>query len=386
MPTADVAIVGGGVMGASAAYHLAARGIGNVVVFDRGSAPGWGSTSRATGGFRAQFSTRVNVRLSLLSREKLRTFKDETGVDPGVLQAGYLWIAHSDDHLSQLRDALALQQSEGLTEAQNVGADEIGQLNPAVTLGGVVGGTFCRTDGFIRPMKILEGYVAAAERLGVRFQWGAEVLRVTPAADHGWDVMSPTERLSARVVVNAAGAWASRVIVGDASPAQVKPLKRSVAVTVPCTSLPANMPMTIFTADGFHLRVRDGRVLLLWPTRSPVTEDFDTTLDDDWLGGVRQKADHYLPILRDVAIDREASYAGLYEMSPDSHAILGASTDSENYYLITGSSGHGVMHSPALGQLLAEIICDGAATSMNVDELRPSRCREGKPNASGELL
>lgn len=386
MSTAEVAIVGGGVMGASAAYHLAARGMRNVVVLDRATAPGGGTTSRATGGFRAQFASRINVRLSLLSREKLRAFEDDTGVDPGFLQAGYLWIAHSDSHLAQLRDAVALQQSEGLTDAREVKANDIGQLNPAVTLDGVVGGTFCPTDGFIRPMKILEGYVAAAERLGVRFQWGAEVLQVVPAADNGWEVATSTERLSALVLVNAAGAWASQLSVGRARPAPVTPLKRQVAVTVPFTSLPATMPMTIFTADGFHLRVRDGRVLMLWPAPRPPAEGFDTTVEDDWLRGVRKKADHYLPILRDVPIDRDASYAGLYEMSPDSHAILGASAEYGSYYLITGSSGHGVMHSPALGQLLAEIICDGAATTMKVDELRPSRFVEGKPDPSGELL
>jgi sarcosine oxidase subunit beta len=386
MSTADVAIVGGGVMGASAAYHLAARGMRNVVVFDRGTGPGGGSTSRATGGFRAQFSTRINVRLSLRSRAKLQAFKDEMGVDPEFLKAGYLWIAHSDSHLAQLKDALALQRSEGLTEAQDISVDEIRRLNPAVTLDGVVGGTFCGTDGFIRPMKILEGYIGAAERLGVRFQWSAEVGQITPGAEDGWEITTSTERLGARSVVNAAGAWASRLIVGKAPRAPVTPLKRQVAVTVPCSLLPANMPMTIFTANGFHLRVRDGRVLLLWPTASSPAGDFDTTLDDGWLRGVRQKADHYLPILRDVAIDHDASYAGLYEMSPDSHAILGASPDYENYYLITGSSGHGVMHSPALGQLLAEIICDGRATSLDVRDLRPSRFSEGKPNASSELL
>lgn len=386
MSTADVAIVGGGVMGASAAYHLAARGMRNVVVFDRGTTPGWGSTSRATGGFRAQFSSRVNIRLSLLSREKLRAFNDEIGVDPGFLPAGYLWIAHSDSHLAQLREALALQRSEGLAEAEELDIDRIRHLNPAVTLDGVVGATFCPTDGFIRPMKILEGYVTAAERLGVRFQWGVEVLRVTPSAENSWDITTSSEPLSAKVMVNAAGAWASQLIVGEAPPASVAPLKRHVAVTVPCTALPANMPMTIFTTDGFHLRVRDGRVLLLWPTTNPTADNFDTTVDDDWLSGLRLKADHYLPVLRDVAIDRDASYAGLYEMSPDSHAIVGASAEYRNYYLLTGSSGHGVMHSPALGQLLAEIICDGAATSMNVDDLRPSRFKEGKQNASADLL
>ena len=175
MTGAAVAVIGGGVMGASAAYHLAALGQRDVVILDRADGPGAGSTGRATGGYRAQYATAINVRLSLLAREKLRRFAEETGVDPGYAPAGYLWLAASAAELDVLRAGRAVQHAEGLVEAEEVSPAEIARINPAIRLDGVVGGAFCPTDGFIRPLRILEGYLAAAARLGVRQVWGAEV-------------------------------------------------------------------------------------------------------------------------------------------------------------------------------------------------------------------
>src|SRR6185503_8779772 len=146
-----------------------------VLLLDRGGGPGAGSTSRATGGYRAQYATAINVRLSLLAREKLRRFADETGVDPGYAPAGYLWLASSAAELEVLRAGRVVQHAEGLVEAAEVTPEEIARINPAIRLDGVAGGAFCPTDGFIRPLRILEGYLAAAARLGVRQMWGTEV-------------------------------------------------------------------------------------------------------------------------------------------------------------------------------------------------------------------
>src|SRR5215218_9037338 len=162
MTKAEVVIVGGGVVGASVAYHLAARGAGDVVVLERGARAGCGSTGRATGGFRAQFGTRVNVLLSLLSREKLLRFREETGVDPGFTQCGYVFVARGEEELAALVSAQALQHECGLTEARPIGTDEVARLNPAVNTDGVRGGVYCPADGFIRPLEILRGYTEAA--------------------------------------------------------------------------------------------------------------------------------------------------------------------------------------------------------------------------------
>ena len=387
MQTADVVIIGGGVIGASVAYHLAARGAGDVVVLERGASAGEGSTGRATGGFRAQFGTRVNVRLSLLSREKLLRFREETNVDPGFRQCGYLFIARSGEELDALVSAQAVQHECGLTEARAVATEDVARLNPAVNTEGVRGGVYCPTDGFIRPLEILRGYTEAAERLGVRFERGVEVTGFRKNERGSIESVRTTRgEFHAGKFVNAAGAWAGEVgaLAGVGVP--VTPLRRQVAITGACDLLPEEMPMTIFVGDGFHLRVRDGRVLLLWPDEPRTRDPFDTRVEDEWVREVVRRARVRVPCLKEIEVERKTCWAGLYEMSPDRHALLGRANGVENFYLANGSSGHGVMHSPALGQLLSEIILDGAAHSLDVRDLRPSRFEEGEPNVGPALL
>jgi sarcosine oxidase subunit beta len=188
------------------------------------------------------------------------------------------------------------------------------------------------------------------------------------------------------MVINAAGAWAGAFGSACGLNVPVSPLRRQVALTEPTRVLPDSMPMTIFTDDGFHLRVRDGRVLLLWPTPGLLGRPFDATVDAEWIDAVTAKAHARVPVLRDVPVDSAGSWAGLYEMSPDKHAILGAHPECENLFLINGSSGHGVMHAPALGHLLAEVVLDGRATTIDTHALRPERFSEGDLNESAGPL
>ncbi len=387
MRPAGVAVIGGGVMGASVAYHLAARGRRDVVVLDRGAGPGTGSTGRATGGYRAQYGTPINVRLSLLARDKLLRFAEETGVDPGYLPAGYLWLATSAAELDELGAGRRIQHAEGLSEAVAVAPEDIGRLNPAIRLDGIVGGAFCPSDGFIRPLRILDGYLAAARRLGVRVEWDIEVIAIR--RDGGGRIVGvDTTRgpVAADAVVDAAGPWAAAVAAMAGAALPVTPLRRQIAATSPCDLLPSDMPMTIWAGDGFHLRVRDGRVLLLWPTPGAAHDPFDARVDPAWVDAVVAMAHARVPVLRDAVVDRAACWAGLYEMSPDKHAILGVSSECPNLYFINGSSGHGVMHAPALGQLLAEILCDGRATTLDVACLEPGRFASGELIPAGGVL
>jgi sarcosine oxidase subunit beta len=376
MDSAEVVIVGGGVIGASIAYHLAARGCRRVVVLERERAPGLGSTGKATGGFRAQFGSEVNVRLSLLSRQKLRDLRDETGVDSGYRPCGYLFLADEADTLQGLAEAQAVQHATGLPEARMVTPQEAAELNPAISTDGLVGGSWCPSDGFIRPLEILRGYTEAAERQGVRFEYDAPVTAVHVQGGRAVAVESPRFSLAAGAVVNAAGAWAGQVAALAGVELPVTPLRRQIAPTVPTGVLPDHMPLTIFVDDGFHTRVRDGRVLLLWPDQPATDDPYNHAFDPAWLPEVEARAHRRIPALRQVPVDRAACWAGLYEMSPDGDAILGPSVEVENLYLANGSSGHGVMHSPALGHLLSEIILDGAAHTVDVHALRPSRFAE----------
>lgn len=376
---ADVVIVGAGIIGASVAYHLALRGGVSIVVLEKESALGRGSTGRATGGYRAQYSTEINVRLSLLARDALRRFSAETGVDPGYRPCGYLWIAKSSDEFEDLTRAHALQQRLGLHEAELLDAAAVLRKNPFVAPNDIVGGAFCQTDGFLRPLELLRGYVESAKRRGVTFLCDAEVTSVGKTSSGRIHTVHARNGLSIKTdaVVDAAGAWARSVANLAGVDLPVVPLRRQVALTEPCNRLPDDMPMTIFMENGFHLRVRDGRVMLLWPTPGNPTDPYDAGVEASWLEEIARKAARNVPCLSDIRIDAETCWAGLYEMSPDKHAILGAAPGCPNLFLINGSSGHGVMHSPALGRLLAEIIVDGHASTLDTWPLRPSRFAEG---------
>lgn len=387
MTAPEVVILGAGIMGASAAWHLARRGVRGIVLLERGAAAGAGSTARATGGFRAQYATPINVRLSLLARAKLASFESDTGVDPGYAPHGYLWLASRERELAALADARRIQHASGLAEALPVTPDDIRRLNPAVSDAGLLGGAWCPTDGFIRPLDLLAGYLGAAERLGAQVRWGVEASGIELAAGSKVvAVRTGAGRIACGAVVNALGPWAASVMSDTGFSLPVTPLRRQVAATVPTDVLPAVMPMTIFVGDGFHFRVRDGRVLLLWPTLGAPGLPFDTSIEPGWVQAVVAKAHARVPVLRSVPVDAGACWAGLYEMSPDRHAILGATPGVPNLFLINGSSGHGVMHAPALGQLLAEIICDGRATTFDARPLRPERFAEGDLNPVSELL
>ncbi|HYM69868.1 MAG TPA: FAD-binding oxidoreductase [bacterium] len=385
-------VIGSGVVGASVAYHLARRGCRNVLVLERHGRPGLGSTGKASGGFRAQFTTDVCVRLSLLAREKLLRFRDEVGADPGYRPVGYVFMAKTPAQLAALRQALGVQRAAGLHQAREVDPDEISRLSPAVRMDGIIGGSWCPIDGYIVPLQIMRGYLGAAERLGVRIEYGVgEVACLVdggpaPDARRIRGVRTARGEVTARCVVNAAGPWAGLVARTAGVSLPVAPLRRQTALTHPFPALPDDTPMTINVDDKFHFRVLDGRALLLWPGDTPTDDPFDTTFEPRWLDEMLPYAYASVPCLRDARIDLERCLCGLYEMSPDKHVILGPAPGVEGLFLVNGSSGHGVMHSPALGHLVAEMILDGRAHTLDVRALRPTRFDEGEPNVDTGVL
>jgi sarcosine oxidase, subunit beta len=378
---ADVVVVGAGVIGASVAWHLGRAGV-RALVLEGEAAPGQGSTGRATGGFRAQFGTGINVRLSLLAREKLRRFQADTGVDPGYAPRGYLWLARTDAQLDALRAAQEIQHAAGLLEACMLDVAGIREVNPHIRVDGLRGAAFCPTDGYIRPLEILRGYLT-----GVRVQARARVVGFRRRGARIEAVqLADGREIAAGAVVDAAGPWAGPVARLAGVDIPVAPLRRQVGSTIDTAVLPASMPMTIWVEDGLHVRERDGRVLLVWPTPGDPRDPESTALEPGWLEEVWRRAVDRVPALAQVPADPSRSWAGLYEMSPDQHALLGPAPGCDNLFLCNGSSGHGVMHAPALGQLLSEIIVHGKARSLDVHPLRPSRFAEGHPNPTPDIL
>jgi sarcosine oxidase subunit beta len=381
----DVVVVGAGVVGASVAWHLARRGV-KVTLIERGHGRADGSSYRATGGFRAQYGTAINVRLSLLSRAKLRRFREEVGTDPGYVPAGYLWLACTTRELDTLKDGCRLQRSEGLTEAQVVSPGDILRLNPAIVDRSVVGGTFCPTDGFIRPQSILQGYLEGARALGAEVLWGSRVLGAERVGEGITGLVTDRGTVPCGAVVVAAGPWSGEIGRALGLSIPVVPLRRQVAPTVRTEMLPSGMPMTIWAGDGFHLRVKDGRVLLLRPTDGDPRDPWSTQVDDAWVREVSGMAAQRIPVLKNVPVDRLACWAGLYEMTPDKHALLGRTHGAANAFTASGNSGHGVMHSLAEGELLSELIVDGAFTTLDATALRPTRFADGAPIQGPALL
>jgi sarcosine oxidase subunit beta len=222
--------------------------------------------------------------------------------------------------------------------------------------------------------------------MGVSIRWGAECTGFRQS-DSGAikSVITTDGELYADHFVNAAGPWAARIAGMAGVELPVVPVRRQAAVTEPCPQIPSTMPMTIFLDNSFHARIRDGRALLCWPNPETPGEPDQLRADPEWIDTVRKMADERMPALRDVRIDRSLCYAGLYEVSPDEHAIVGTPPECENLYLANGSSGHGVMHSPVLGAIVADLIV-GRAPEIDIDILRPSRFREGAAIKSVELI
>lgn len=384
MKSYDALIIGGGVIGASIAHHLAKKGLKKICVIDKGS-PASGSTGKATGGYRAQFGSEINIRLSLLSKNKLISFKDETGVDPGYKPYGYLFAAQNDEEFTKLKMANSLQQSFGVDDAKLITAEDIKTLNPYIAHTSIIGGTFCQSDGFITPLNILKGYTEAAKRLGVEFIYSSEVTSINVKDGSIASVNTLNESYSAGVVINAAGAWAGRIGQLAGTDIPVKPLKRQVCRLAEENTIPENTPMTIWADNSFHFRMRDNHLILLMPSEPENNENFNTQPENKWLESVFTIANERLPATKNCHIDYSASWAGLYEISPDEHILLGLAPGFSNFYLANGSSGHGVMHSPAIGQLLSELILN-EPLSIDISSLSPNRFNEGKSIKSIEFF
>ena len=381
----EVVIVGGGVVGASIAYHLAYLGGKDITVLDRGSVLGEGSTGKATGGFRAQFGTEVHVRLSVISREKLLRFKDELGVDPGYRAAGYLFCASSEKQLAGLRAANEVQRRAGLHAVEFVQPDRMADMIPTLNTGDLIGGSFCPIDGFTNPLAILYGYNQGARRLGVTFRMGETVIAIDRDGAGVLGVTTDKGLYPTKTVVNAGGPWAAEVArLAEIPDFPVRPIKRQVAVTNPFPRIPEDIPMVIDAASGFHTRMREGRALLLWadPDQAP---GFDTSFEPGFLSKVLPMARHRLRSLDEATIDPRACYAGLYEVTPDHHGIVGWSPQVKGLFLANGFSGHGVMHAPAIGQAAAEMILR-RSVSIDLSPLRPERFEEGDLNSETSVI
>lgn len=383
--TADVVIIGGGIVGASVAFHLTERGCTDVLVLEREAEQGTGSTGRATGGVRAQFATAINIQMSRYSIEFFTRFEEATGHACGYEPAGYLFVATSAAQLDYLRRARERQRQAGLSNVELVSAEEIARRVPGLRTDDALGGSFCGTDGFIAPLKLMRGFTARAVERGARVWTETEVTGIDVEAGRVAGLRTSRGRIQTRAVVNASGAWAGETARLAGVEIPVVPLRRQLASVRPRTPLPAGLPMVIDMSDGFHFRPesRDlgatAGALMAWPDPAE-TPGFKTDFDPAFTEKVFRRARARAPFLADATVNPNRCRAGLYEVTPDHHAIICESREVGGFYLANGFSGHGVMHSPATGRIVSELILDGHASLLDASALHADRF------ASGQLL
>jgi len=372
---AGVLVVGAGVVGCSVAFQLARMGRRDVVVIEREPLPGAGSTSRANGGIRAQFTTESNVRMSLLSMEILDALEEEIGTPPAYRKAGYLFLTDSPAKLAAMERAAQYQRGFGV-DVEVLDAGEVRRRAPWVAGEGLAGGTFGARDGFIDPGRLCNFFASGAAHEGVSFRYGQEVVAAEESA--GGFVLRAADGSSwaAPVVVIAAGAWSAPLarLLGVDLP--VAPVRRHLFLTGPVRDLPPEIPMTIDADTGVLVRREGDRVLVAW-SNADEPPGFETSCDPEFPLRFADALEARFPSVAAAGIDQRRSWAGLYEVTPDHHAILGPVPGRPGLLLATGFSGHGVMHAPAAGRCVAEMVLRGRSESIDVAALSLERFASG---------
>lgn len=379
MERAEAVIIGGGIIGASIAYHLAKKGLSDVVLLERELFFGAESTAKCAGGIRAQFTTPVNIQLSLLSIEHFKRFSEEMDLPVDFRQVGYMFMSTTPANWELARKNAELQRRYGVP-VEALTPDRIKEMVPALETSDLVGAHFCPIDGLGDPHGFLQGYLKAARKLGVR------VLNQRPVTgfvtDHGriTAVRTPQGDIATDLVINAAGAWAGQVgqLLGLDVP--IVPIRRQIATTDAMPWIDPNWPMMVDNGSGVYMHP-EGAGLLMGMANKAEPPGFNTNLDEDFTTEIVLAAVARLPRLEEGSI--ATAWAGLYEVTPDHHPIIGRHPEVPNCMIAAGFSGHGFMHAPATGQVVAELVVDGKP-SIDLSALRIERFSEN--HATDELM
>ncbi len=377
MHSAEVVIIGGGIVGSSIAWHLTEAGCRDVLVLERETHQGKGSTGKSMGGVRAQFSTPVNIQMSLYSIPFYDSFEERLGHPSGYRAQGYLFVATSEAHLAYLRANHERQVALGLKTARLVSAEDITRMYPQLRADDVVGGSFCSTDGFVDPYSAMVGFMTRAAEQRARLWRDTEVTGITRNGDRITGVETTRGPVLASAVVNAAGPWAAQVARLAGVELPVEPLRRMLVPTEPFDGFPRTAPMIIDMSNGFHFRPEGLGFLMAWndPEETP---GYRTDFDPNFIEKVLTRAASRVPCFEEVAVNPKRAWAGLYEMTPDHHPILGAAPGVEGLFFANGFSGHGVMHAPATGKIVADLVLKGSTDLVDAKLLDLARFAEGR--------
>jgi sarcosine oxidase subunit beta len=378
--SASVVVVGGGVMGVSTAFHLAEAGVRDVLLLER-DALGSGSTVKAAGGVRAQFSDELNVRLAARSLELLGAFGERPGQEIDLHRVGYLWLLDDPDDVAGFERAVALQNRLGVP-SRMVDVEEAVRRSPYVQPDRLLAAAWSPDDGHCTPESVVLGYATAARRLGATLLTGCSVTGIRTSGGEVTAVLTDRGEVRTGTVVCAAGAWSAAVgeMVGVQLP--VVPLRRQVLVTAPVPDLPPALPMTIDFATSLYFH-REGRGLLVGMSDPDEQPGFRLERSDAWLPRLAEAVERRAPGLLDTGLT--GGWAGLYEVTPDANALVGEAAGVSRFLYATGFSGHGFLMGPAIGEVVRDLVL-GREPFVDVSAFDAQRFAQGTPRPERALV
>jgi len=368
----DYVIVGGGCIGASIAWHLAKRDAGSIALLEREKFLGQCSTGKCAGGVRAQFSTRVNTELSLYSIDAFERFEQDLDHPLQFQQWGYLFLLCNEGQVADFKRYREMWTSLGM-KVEWLEPAQIAERFPYIELEGVLAASFHQRDGFADPNDIVQGYARAARNLGVTEITECEVTGVE--LDESNRVIKKLITTQGEIAANkevifATGAWSKLLGAMINVEIPIEPYRRQILVTKPFDGIKTPFPMTVSMDTGLYFHPESGGVLIgLSDKEEPVS--FNEAINEEFSDTMLMTAMDRSPVLGESAVNR--GWAGLYEVTPDHHPIIDRLDPVKNAFLCAGFSGHGLMHAPAAGKVVAEALLDGKATTVDISRLSFAR-------------
>ena len=378
---AKIVVIGGGVMGLFTAWECATHGETDIVILEQRTFLGAGATQKAAGGVRAQFTTAPNVALSKYSQDFYRRrFAPEINPDFEYLEYGYLFFARSEDKLKALDNSLALQKKQGVEAVRRISAEEIRAILPDLDISEVLGGNFSPEDGVVDPGDIVNGLDTSIRKFGVRIFTDCEVTGVESVSDYNFTVKTELGNIRAEKVLVATGSWSGEFMKKMGVDVPVDPYRRSLYISGPLPWFPKKAPFTFDVCTGTHFRPESGGIIFLKINPDEVPSHNEEP-DWDWLENIIPDLIHIMPRLEDAEVID--AWAGPYAMTPDHSPILGEIPTSpsgvkKGMYIVTGFSGHGLMHAPAAACAMSELLLDGKTSTLDVSAYSLGRYETGK--------
>jgi sarcosine oxidase subunit beta len=377
---AEVVVIGGGVIGTSIAYHLARAGVRDVVLVERDELAA-GSTSKAAGGVRAQFSDGLNVQLGARSLEAFDRFEEDTGYDIGLHRVGYLFLLSRPEDVASFEAGVRLQNSLDVP-SRMIDPAEAQRLSPLISTEGLLAAAYSPDDGHCTPEAVVHGYASAARAHGATILRHTDVTGIETHGEHITAVVTTLGRIDTNAVICAAGAWSKGIGAMAGVDLPVQPLRRQIAVTGPVQGLPPNLPMTIDFTTSLYFHA-EGPGLLVGMSDPDERPGFAADTHDRWIPRLAEAMRRRAPDL--LELRRTGGWAGLYENTPDHNALIGEATSISRFLYATGFSGHGFLQGPAVGEVVRDLYL-GRVPFVDVSPLSAGRFAADAPRPEVNLV